>query len=221
MTTNVTNHHTESPLFFVFAIAYFVSAMGNVLGFFVLMKCKKLPLQIKVLSINMIVPDFLLGSATGIAYGIQYVYPLSTGGAAICHAIFDTLTTLSILNITAFGVDRFLSLKFALKYQIYTTKERMIAMCVIMWLFSITSAVMIQLLKSNKALLFKIIIRSVFLSIYVFSYLMILHMYRIHNKKINDLQSLSASRIIHDQMIFSRKIVLITGPISSCTSWQL
>ncbi|XP_052672784.1 melanocortin receptor 5-like [Crassostrea angulata] len=212
MTTDVTKHHTESPLFFVFAIAYFVSAMGNVLGFFVLMKCKKLPLQIKVLSINMIVPDFLLGSATGIAYGIQYVYPLSTGGAAICHAIFDTLTTLSILNITAFGVDRFLSLKFALKYQIYTTKERMIAMCVIMWLFSITSAVMIQLLKSNKALLFKIIIRSVFLSIYVFSYLMILHMYRIHNKKINDLQSLSASRIIHDQMIFSRKIVLITGP---------
>lgn len=211
MSTNITRHHNESPLFFVFAVAYLVAACGNVLGFFVLIRCKKLPLQIKVLSINMTVPDFLLGSATGIAYGIQYVYPLSDEGAGVCHAIFDTLTTLSILNITAFGVDRYLSLKFALKYQIYTTKERMIAVCVAMWIFSIVSAVMIQLLQSD-ALLFKIIIRSVFLSLYVFSYLMILYMYRKHNRGINDLQSLSASRIIHDQMIFCRKIVLITGP---------
>ncbi|XP_061165051.1 melanocortin receptor 5-like [Saccostrea echinata] len=211
MPDNIYQHHQDSPLFFIFSIAYLVAALGNVLGFFVLIKCKKLPLQIKVLSINMTVPDFLLGSATGIAYGFQYAYPIAKEGEVICHAIFDTLTTLSILNITAFGVDRFLSLKFALKYQLYTTKERMVAICVGLWIFSIASAVIIQLFKSD-ALLFKIVLRSVFLSLYVFSYLMILSIYRKHNREINDLQSLSASRIIHDQMVFSRKIVLITGP---------
>ncbi|XP_062608514.1 melanocortin receptor 5-like [Saccostrea cucullata] len=208
---STTPSHQDNPLFFVFSITYLVAALGNVLGFFVLIKCKKLPLQIKVLSINMTVPDFLLGSATGIAYGFQYAYPIAKEGEAICHAIFDILTTLSILNITAFGVDRFLSLKFALKYQLYTTKERMVAVCVGLWIFSIVSAVIIQLFKSD-ALLFKIVLRSVFLSLYVFSYLMILSIYRKHNREINDLQSLSASRIIHDQMVFSRKIVLITGP---------
>ncbi|XP_048775303.2 melanocortin receptor 5-like [Ostrea edulis] len=211
MAENATLHHLESPLFFVFSVSYLVAALGNVLGFFVLIKCKKLPLQIKVLSINMTVPDFLLGSATGIAYGVQYVYPISKEGESICHVIFDTLTTLSILNITAFGIDRFLSLQFALKYQIYTTTERMITICVGLWIFSIISAVVIQIFKSE-SLLFKIILRSVFLTMYVCSYLKILSIYRKHNREINDLQSLSASRIIHDQMVFSRKVVLITGP---------
>lgn len=123
MIINVMNYYIESSLFFVFVIVYFVLVMGNVLGFFVLMKCKKFLLQIKVLFINMIVFDFFLGSVIGIVYGIQYVYLLLIGGVVICYVIFDILIILLILNIIVFGVDCFFSLKFVLKYQIYIMKE--------------------------------------------------------------------------------------------------
>lgn len=123
MIINVMNYYFESLLFFVFVIVYFVLVMGNVLGFFVLMKCKKFLLQIKVLFINMIVFDFFLGSVIGIVYGIQYVYLLLIGGVVICYVIFDILIILLILNIIVFGVDCFFSLKFVLKYQIYIMKE--------------------------------------------------------------------------------------------------
>lgn len=123
MIINVMNYYIESLLFFVFVIVYFVLVMGNVLGFFVLMKCKKFLLQIKVLFINMIVFDFFLGSVIGIVYGIQYVYLLLIGGVVICYVIFDILIILLILNIIVFGVDCFFSLKFVLKYQIYIRKE--------------------------------------------------------------------------------------------------
>lgn len=123
MIINVMNYYIESLLFFVFVIVYFVLVMGNVLGFFVLMKCKKFLLQIKVLFINMIVFDFFLGSVIGIVYGIQYVYLLLIGGVVICYVIFDILIILLILNIIVFGVDCFFSLKFVLKYQIYIMKE--------------------------------------------------------------------------------------------------
>lgn len=123
MIINVMNYYIESLLFFVFVIVYFVLVMGNVLGFFVLMKCKKFLLQIKVLFINMIVFDFFLGSFIGIVYGIQYVYLLLIGGVVICYVIFDILIILLILNIIVFGVDCFFSLKFVLKYQIYIMKE--------------------------------------------------------------------------------------------------
>lgn len=123
MIINVMNDYIESLLFFVFVIVYFVLVMGNVLGFFVLMKCKKFLLQIKVLFINMIVFDFFLGSVIGIVYGIQYVYLLLIGGVVICYVIFDILIILLILNIIVFGVDCFFSLKFVLKYQIYIMKE--------------------------------------------------------------------------------------------------
>lgn len=123
MIINVMNYYIESLLFFVFVIVYFVLVMGNVLGFFVLMKCKKFLLQIKVLFINMIVFDFFLGSVIGIVYGIQYVYLLLIGGVVICYVIFDVLIILLILNIIVFGVDCFFSLKFVLKYQIYIMKE--------------------------------------------------------------------------------------------------
>lgn len=123
MIINVMNYYIESLLFFVFVIVYFVLVMGNVLGFFVLMKCKKFLLQIKVLFINMIVFDFFLGSVIGIVYGIQYVYLLLIVGVLICYVIFDILIILLILNIIVFGVDCFFSLKFVLKYQIYIMKE--------------------------------------------------------------------------------------------------
>lgn len=123
MIINFMNYYIESLLFFVFVIVYFVLVMGNVLGFFVLMKCKKFLLQIKVLFINMIVFDFFLGSVIGIVYGIQYVYLLLIGGVVICYVIFDILIILLILNIIVFGVDCFFSLKFVLKYQIYIMKE--------------------------------------------------------------------------------------------------
>lgn len=123
MIINVMKYYIESLLFFVFVIVYFVLVMGNVLGFFVLMKCKKFLLQIKVLFINMIVFDFFLGSVIGIVYGIQYVYLLLIGGVVICYVIFDILIILLILNIIVFGVDCFFSLKFVLKYQIYIMKE--------------------------------------------------------------------------------------------------
>lgn len=123
MIINVMNYYIESLLFFVFVIVYFVLVMGNVLGFFVLMKCKKFLLQIKVLFINMIVFDFFLGSVIGIVYGIQYVYLLLIGGVVICYVIFDILIILLIFNIIVFGVDCFFSLKFVLKYQIYIMKE--------------------------------------------------------------------------------------------------
>lgn len=123
MIINVMKYYIESLLFFVFVIIYFVLVMGNVLGFFVLMKCKKFLLQIKVLFINMIVFDFFLGSVIGIVYGIQYVYLLLIGGVVICYVIFDILIILLILNIIVFGVDCFFSLKFVLKYQIYIIKE--------------------------------------------------------------------------------------------------
>lgn len=116
MIINVMKYYIESLLFFVFVIVYFVLVMGNVLGFFVLMKCKKFLLQIKVLFINMIVFDFFLGSVIGIVYGIQYVYLLLIGGVVICYVIFDILIILLILNIIVFGVDCFFSLKFVLKY---------------------------------------------------------------------------------------------------------
>lgn len=123
MIINVMKYYIESLLFFVFVIVYFVLVMGNVLGFFVLMKCKKFLLQIKVLFINMIVFDFFLGSVIGIVYGIQYVYLLLIGGVVICYVIFDILIILLIFNIIVFGVDCFFSLKFVLKYQIYIIKE--------------------------------------------------------------------------------------------------
>lgn len=123
MIIDVMKYYIESLLFFVFVIVYFVLVMGNVLGFFVLMKCKKFLLQIKVLFINMIVFDFFLGSVIGIVYGIQYVYLLLIGGVVICYVIFDILIILLILNIIVFGVDCFFSLKFVLKYQIYIMKE--------------------------------------------------------------------------------------------------
>lgn len=123
MIINVMKYYIESLLFFVFVIVYFVLVMGNVLGFFVLMKCKKFLLQIKVLFINMIVFDFFLGSVIGIVYGIQYVYLLLIGGVVICYVIFDILIILLIFNIIVFGVDCFFSLKFVLKYQIYIMKE--------------------------------------------------------------------------------------------------
>lgn len=123
MIIDVMKYYIESLLFFVFVIIYFVLVMGNVLGFFVLMKCKKFLLQIKVLFINMIVFDFFLGSVIGIVYGIQYVYLLLIGGVVICYVIFDILIFLLILNIIVFGVDCFFSLKFVLKYQIYIIKE--------------------------------------------------------------------------------------------------
>lgn len=131
MTTNITKHHTKNPLFFIFTITYFISTINNILKFFILIKYKKLPLQIKILSINIIIPNFLLNNTTNITYNIQYIYPLSTKNTTIYHTIFNTLTTLSILNITTFKINHFLNLKFTLKYQIYTTKKQIITIYII------------------------------------------------------------------------------------------
>ena len=73
-----------------------------------------------------------------IALSIQEQFPVA------CHAISEfafTLVCVIILHLTCISVDRFIAIKFPLRYKTVLTRRRMKTAVVAIWLFSITGTV--------------------------------------------------------------------------------
>ncbi|XP_062579646.1 trace amine-associated receptor 2-like isoform X2 [Saccostrea cucullata] len=102
----------------------FISFCENICLFVIMQRCKRLPLQIKFLILNMTASDFILGINCFLLFSrpltdllnTEYLLNMDTF-CLIRQSIFWTNVIVSIFLMTVLSLDRCLSLSLVMKYQ--------------------------------------------------------------------------------------------------------
>lgn len=147
--SNVTCSTTENKLNAMRLVATSAVIVGstmavwNIIAIAMLIQCKRMIYQIKVIAINLAVTDFSTGffsvvDAVLAMYGLNVKYEWCV---IRCH-LDIMLVIASIFFMTVFALDRFLSLQFAMLYQELVSKRRIYISCILTWLLATTVTVL-------------------------------------------------------------------------------
>ena len=139
-TINITdaNNETNTELTVVFENEVLTSigitiSLENVMAMFILSRCRKLAFQIRILSLNLAVTDFLAGGCLCIPndyFSIQF-------GCRYKKVLVGTMLITSMCTVTAFNVDRCCTFYFNMRYQSYISEKRLRIACLFFWITGI------------------------------------------------------------------------------------
>ena len=109
--------------------------VANLIALVILIKCKKMAFQIRILTIQLAVTDFLFGLYT-LMMGVR----ISSFFPFLCHINYHARTTVSYMTcfvITTMSADRFLALCFPIKYRRIVTSRRVLYLSTALWFSSV------------------------------------------------------------------------------------
>ena len=113
---------------------------ANVFTSFVLLKCRRMSIQIKSLSLCLNSADICIGLFLWLRM-ITDKYAALRNNIYVCYSVFygfRTATFVSLVTLASFAVDRALSLVFAMRYYSNVTTNTSFVWCVTMWITSLT-----------------------------------------------------------------------------------
>lgn len=103
----------------------------NCLAFVVLKRSKRLPFQIRLLSLNLCFADFLSS--------VALLFPNTVYGSKGTKSfLVHFFTQVSFFTITAFNLDRFLAFRLPMDYYQILTRRLVCIICLVLWVLSIT-----------------------------------------------------------------------------------
>lgn len=115
-----------------------IGFMSNIIALMILLKCRRMNFQIKVICVNMVVTDLLTSTFTFVD-SIATVKSLHLIPAwCVTRCIIGVmLITASLFFMTLLAIDRLFSITMALRYHVLVTQNRTIAVSVLTWIVSL------------------------------------------------------------------------------------
>ena len=118
--------NTDLFQLFVSIPAFFI----NILALFLLIRSKKLPYQIRILSLNLCTADSLSCLFLSLE---RSVFELITGIKFVKYFFVLISAQTSLIIVTCFNLDRYLAFKFAMKYYTFLSSTKVKMTCALAW----------------------------------------------------------------------------------------
>ncbi len=167
--------------------------MFNIITIHAVRTTSSLPKTLKTLLVSLAVSDVGVGLAVQPLYISLLVNWLQEETPSCStYLVFDMIMTLfpvaSFLGVVAVSVDRFLAIQFHLRYQELVTHKRVVAVVILIWLFSVSFSLITPWFPSDIKFIFLCVGGVVGLLLTTMAYIKIYFVIRRHKNQIQVLQ---------------------------------